>query len=147
MNSSRIAFKIRKRIARFSGNVSSGLCLRAQHFVGDMIYGIGASQSVLLSKIGHSLEEDIALIKTEERLSRNLQRPELEAVVQENVLKMATGHIGQDSLLILDLSDITKKLHILQTLLREKDFSHTLEKTGLSKNADTSNIHQLSKAA
>ncbi len=109
MNSSRIAFKIRKRIARFSGNVSSGLCLRAQHFVGDMIYGIGASQSVLLSKIGRSLEEDIALIKTEERLSRNLQRPELEAVVQENVLKMAAGHIGQDSLLILDLSDITKK--------------------------------------
>lgn len=109
MNSSRIAFKIRNRIARFSGNVSSGLCLRAQRFVGDMVYGIGASQSVLLSKIGRSLEEDIALIKTEERLSRNLQRPELETVVQDNVLKMAAGHIGRDSLLILDLSDITKK--------------------------------------
>jgi hypothetical protein len=109
VNSSKIAFKLRKRIARFSGNVSSGLCLRAQRFVGDMLYGIGASQSVLLSKVGRSLEEDIALIKTEERLSRNLQRPELENLVQDNVLEMAAGHIGQDSLLIIDPSDITKK--------------------------------------
>ena len=109
MNSSRIAFNLRKRIARFSGNVSSGLCLRAQRFVGDMLYGIGASQSVLLSKIGRTLEEGIALIKTEERLSRNLQRPELEDVLQDNVLKMAAGHIGRDSLLIIDPSDITKK--------------------------------------
>ena len=103
MNSSRIAFKIRNRIARFSGNVSSGLCLRAQSFVGDMLYGISASQSVLLSKVGRSLEEGIALIQTEERLSRNLQRPELESVVQDSVLKMAAGHIGRDTLLILEL--------------------------------------------
>ena len=61
MNSSKIAFNLRKRVARFSGNVSSGLCLRAKNFVGDMLYGIGASQSVLLSKVGRSLEEDIAL--------------------------------------------------------------------------------------
>lgn len=109
MNSSKIACNLRKRISRFSGNVSSGLCLRAQSFVGDMVYGIGASQSVLLSKVGRTLEEDIALIKTEERLSRNLQRPELEEVVRDNVLRMGADHIGRDSLLIIDPSDITKK--------------------------------------
>lgn len=109
MNSSKVAHNLRKRIARFSGNVSEGLCLRAQSFVGDMIYGIQASQSVMLSMVGRSLEESIALIKTEERLSRNLQRPELEETVQENVLKMAAGHIGRDALLIIDPSDITKK--------------------------------------
>ena len=109
MNSSKIAFNLRKRITRFSGNVSEGLCLRAQQFVGDMLYGIQASQSVLLSKVGRTLEESIALIKTVERLSRNLQRPELEDVVQGNVLNLAAWHIGRDSLLIIDPSDITKK--------------------------------------
>ena len=109
MNSSKIAFNLRKCIARFSGNVSEGLCLRARRFIEDMLYGIQASQSVLLSKIGRTLEEQIALIKTEERLSRNLQRSELEDTVQENILKMASGHIGQDTLLIIDPSDITKK--------------------------------------
>jgi len=74
-----------------------------------MVYGIGASQSVLLSKVGRALEEDIELIKTEERLSRNLQRPELEGVVQDKVLKLAAGHIARDTLLIIDPSDITKK--------------------------------------
>lgn len=109
MNSSKVAHNLRKRIARFSGNVSEGLCLRGQRFVEDMVYGIQASQSVLLSKVGRTLEESIALIKTEERLSRNLQRPELERVVQENVTKMASAHIGRDTLLIIDPSDITKK--------------------------------------
>ena len=73
-----------------------------------MVYGIQASQSVLLSKVGRTLEA-IALIKTEERMSRNLQRPELERVVQENVMKMASAHIGRDTLLIIDPSDTTKK--------------------------------------
>jgi uncharacterized short protein YbdD (DUF466 family) len=109
VNSSKVAHNLRKRIGRFSGNVSEGLCLRAQRFVSDMLYGIQASQSVLLSKIGRTLEESIALIKTEERLSRNLQRAELEETLQENVMKMAAGHVGEDTLLIIDPSDITKK--------------------------------------
>jgi hypothetical protein len=74
-----------------------------------MLYGMQASQSVLLSEIGRALEEKIAMIKTEERLSRNLQRPELEDTVQNNVLAMAARHIGRDTLLIIDPSDITKK--------------------------------------
>jgi len=109
MNSSKVAHNLRKRIARFSGNVSDGLCGRARCFVEEMLYGIQASESVLLSEIGRTLEEPIALIKTEERLSRNLQRPELEGVVQDNVMKMASAHIGRDTLLIIDPSDITKK--------------------------------------
>lgn len=109
MNSSKVAHNLRKRIGRFSGNVSEGLCLRGQRLVEDMLYGIQASQSVLLSKVGRTLEESIALIKTEERLSRNLQRPELEGIVQENVMRMASSHIGRDTLLVIDPSDITKK--------------------------------------
>jgi hypothetical protein len=109
MNSSKIAFNLRKRIGRFSGNVSGGLCLPAQRFVGEMLYGIQAAQSVKLSDVGRALEEEIAMIKTEERLYRNLQRPELEDQVQDNVMAMAAGHVGRDTLLIIDPSDVAKK--------------------------------------
>jgi len=74
-----------------------------------MVYGIQASQSVMLTEIGRTLEEDIALRKTEWRLSRNLQREGLEQGVGDNLLRMAAGHIGQDTLLVVDPSEVSKK--------------------------------------
>jgi hypothetical protein len=109
MNNTSVAHRLRKRIGRFSGDVSEGLCVRAQRFVSDMIYGIQASESVMLTEIGRTLEESIALRKTHERLSRNLQRPELESVVQNNVLRLAGPRVGQDTLLVIDPSDLSKK--------------------------------------
>jgi len=109
MNGSRTARNLRKSIGRFSGDLSKGLCKRAQRFVAEMVYGIQASESVMLTEIGRRLEEDIPLRKTEYRLSRNLQRPQLEAVLQHNVLAMGARHIDEDTLLIVDPSDLSKK--------------------------------------
>jgi hypothetical protein len=109
MKAIRVAKKLRVRIGRFSGELSGGLCLAAQRFVSEMVYGIQAAQSVLLTEIGRALEEAISLHKTENRLSRNLMRPELEATVQHHVLRLAAGHIGRDTLLVLDPSDVSKK--------------------------------------
>lgn len=109
MKATKVAGKLRARIGRFSGELSRGLCVPAQRFVSEMVYGIQASQSVLLTEIGRTLEERIPLHKTEDRLSRNLQREALEDVVQHNLLCMAAGHIGQDTLLVLDPSDVAKK--------------------------------------
>ena len=109
MNTTMTARKLRARIGRFSGELSKGLCLAAQRFVSEMVYGIQASESVLLTEIARSLEESISLRKTHGRLSRNLQRPELEDVVAGNVLDMGAGHIGEDTLLVIDPSDVSKK--------------------------------------
>ena len=109
MNATRVAHNLRARIGRFSGDLSKGLCLPAQRFVSEMVYGIQASESVLLTEVGRTLEEDISLRKTQYRLSRNLQRPELEDTVQANLLRMASSHVGNDTLLIVDPSDISKK--------------------------------------
>ncbi|HSF92980.1 MAG TPA: transposase, partial [Paracoccaceae bacterium] len=108
MDNSKAARNLRNRIARFSGDLSIGLCKRAQAFVGDMVYGMQASESVMLTEIGRTLEESCSLKKTEERLSRNLQRPELEDTIQYNVLRMAKNHIGRDTLLLVDPSDLSK---------------------------------------
>ena len=109
MHSSKVARNIRKRIARFSGDLSKGLCSAAQRFVGEMVYGIQASESVLLTEVGRTLEEAIPLRKTQWRLSRNLQRSELEDTIQDNLLRMAASRIGEDALLVIDPSDLSKK--------------------------------------
>jgi hypothetical protein len=109
MNATKVAHNLRARIGRFSGDLSEGLCLSAQRFVSEMVYGIQASESVVLTEVGRTLEEDIPLRKTEYRLSRNLQREELEDTLQTNLLRMASSRVGEDTLLIVDPSDIAKK--------------------------------------
>ncbi len=109
MDYSRMARKLRDKIGGFSGELSWGLPKTAERFVREMVYGIQASQSVVLTKIGRTLEEPISIKKVEERLSRQLLRRGLGQKVQDNLLEMASPHIGKDTLLILDPSDIRKK--------------------------------------
>ena len=40
MHNTKIARRLRTRIGRFSGDLSKGLCIRAQRFVSEMVYGI-----------------------------------------------------------------------------------------------------------
>jgi len=109
VKATKVARKLRDRMGRFSGDLSKGLCLPAQRFVSEMVYGIAAAQSVMLTEIGRTLEETISLHKTHDRLSRNLQRTGLGDMVQRNVLALAAPQIEKDTLLILDPSDIAKK--------------------------------------
>jgi len=109
MDTSRIATRLRQQVMKFSGEVSVGLGKVAQRFVAEMVYGIQASQSVVLTEIARTLEEPISIKKTEERLSRNLQRKELEKTVQANVTRKAAGQVGEETLLIIDPSDLSKK--------------------------------------
>ena len=57
MNISMLALRLREKISKFSGVISSGLGKVAGRFIGDLIYGIQASQSVVLSDAGRVLEE------------------------------------------------------------------------------------------
>jgi hypothetical protein len=109
MDYSRVARNLRERIAGFSGELSKGLPKTAQRFVGEMLYGIQASQSVVLTKIGRTLEEEVSIKKVQERLCRQLMRDGLGRTLQENLLKLASGMVGKDTLLILDPTDIRKK--------------------------------------
>jgi len=102
------ATKIRSRIEEFSGNLSRGLSKVAARLVSEMIYGISARQSTHLTEVARSLEEPIALIKTENRLSRNLARPQIRPVVQRAIAEQGASRVERDTLLVLDLSDIAK---------------------------------------
>jgi hypothetical protein len=80
-----------------------------QKFVGQMLFGIQASQDVKLSNIARSLKEEIALIKTEDRLSRNLKSIKLEIELSSQLAKMASQRVEVDTVLCLDRSDIRKE--------------------------------------
>jgi hypothetical protein len=109
MGIAQLAGKLREQIHRFSGDVSRGLCKTARRFVEEMVYGIQARGSVRLSEVARSLDEPIALKKTHARLSRQLDREGLGEAVVEGVLRAGAPRIGQETLLIVDLSDIAKK--------------------------------------
>ncbi len=105
----RTAQKLREQMVRFSGELSAGLPKVARRFVAEMVFGIQARGSVRLTEVGRALGEKISLKKTEERLSRQLGRRGLERKIQRRLIEQAAPRLEEDMLLVLDLSDVTKK--------------------------------------
>ena len=108
MHSAKIAVKIRAQIRQFSGEVSVGLPKTAARLVREVIYGVQSRASVRLSEIARALEEGIGLKKVVERLGRQLDRKGLRVRVRQNLLKLAASRVGRETLLVVDLTDVSK---------------------------------------
>ena len=104
-----IGRKLRQQIHYFSGELCKGMGVIVSRFVEEAVFGLSASGSVRLTEIGRALEEKIPLHATHKRLSRNLADESLEHNLRRNVLEMGCKHINDDTLLIVDPSDIQKK--------------------------------------
>lgn len=76
--------------------------------VKELIYGIQASKDVKLSNISRALKEDIALIKTEDRLSRNLGSKDLTNHLNHQILRLADDKIDDSMVIAIDPGDIKK---------------------------------------
>lgn len=109
MDYARIAYKLREQIIKFSGELSAGLPKVVRRFVTEAIYGIQARQSVRLTSIARSLGEKIALKKTQYRLCRQLGREGLWQKLTHTLIKLGARRVSEDSLLVMDTSDICKK--------------------------------------
>ncbi|RMD88593.1 MAG: hypothetical protein D6813_11870 [Calditrichaeota bacterium] len=105
---SEIAHKIKRQIEHFCMDCSRGLSRPLQKFIFQMVYGILASKSVHLTKIGRSLNEGIRLLYTVKRLSRNLAHEGLEEELQENCLARLGQVVEERTVIGLDLSDLCK---------------------------------------
>ena len=104
-----IGHKLREQIHRFSGELCTELGKVALRFVEEMIYGISASGSVVLTRIARTLEETISLHDTHKRLSRNLANQAIRERIGRKLLDEGANRIGDDTLLIVDISDLIKK--------------------------------------
>ena len=104
----RIAGKIKSQITQFACRISNDFKKPMKRFMVQMLYGIQASKDVKLSNIARSLNEEIALIKTENRLSRHMGEEELSGPINGRLIREGAKRIQEDTVIALDISDIDK---------------------------------------
>ncbi len=95
MHDSKVRSRLKARLTKFAAELCGELPKPLAKFVAQMLFGIQSSQDVKLSNIGRALGEAIPLIRTENRLSRNLKHAELEAELTTKLVEMASARIQQ----------------------------------------------------
>jgi len=109
MHYAKTASKLREQIIQFSGELSSTWGKVVHRFLTEAIYGIQARQSLRLTEIARALGEKIPIKKTQYRLCRQLGREGLGPRVMDRICRMGARSVEKKTLLVLDISDITKK--------------------------------------
>lgn len=100
--------RLKAQINKFSGILSHDLPKTKKRLFREVLYGIQASKDVKLSNISRALQENIALIKTENRLSRNLDDEDYSDHINAELLRLGNRHITNDMIIAIDPGDINK---------------------------------------
>jgi hypothetical protein len=100
--------RFKAQVNKFSGIISKGLSVPKQKLIKQMMYGIQASKDVKLSNISRALQEPIALIKTEDRLSRNLDDVDFTEQINRQTLRLGEHKINDAMVIAIDPGDIMK---------------------------------------
>jgi len=141
-------YEMKREILNFSKKVSEGLNNPTTKFVMDMQYGLAKGGSCLISNIARSLDENIKLNYTIERLCDNISNlyKEEKDIIWNNYLNEVVKNIDKDNPVVLfDDSNInkeySKKLEDLDKVIdassQDKKIVngyHVCEATMLSKN-------------
>lgn len=106
-NSSTIG-RFKAQANKFSGIISKGLSIPKQKLIKQLIYGIQASKDIKLSNISRALQESIPLIKTENRLSRNLMDVDFTESINNQILRLGDDKITDAMVIAIDPGDIMK---------------------------------------
>ena len=109
MGATGLGSRLKAQLSKFSLAVSEGLTRPQRKFVHQMLYGLQATQDVKLSSISRSLQENVPLIKTEDRLSRNLSSQALDVHLLQRLAEMGSRRVTSRTVLCLDLSDVRKE--------------------------------------
>ena len=139
---------MKREIVNFSKKIAEGVNKCTSKFVMDMQYGLSRSGSCLISEISRSLQEDIKLSYTIERLCDNLASlyDDEKEIIWNNYINEVKNNIDSDNAVVLfDDSDINKEYsRKLEDLDRVIDASsqdkkivngyHVCEATVLTKN-------------
>ena len=106
------SYEMKREIVNFAKNISTSVNKSTSKFVMDMEYGLAKSGSCLISQIARSLDEDIKLSYTIERLCDNLNNlyEDEKEVIWNNYLNEVKKNIDLDNAVVLfDDSDINKE--------------------------------------
>lgn len=104
-------YEIKRDIINFSKKVTCNLDKVSTKFVMDMQYGISKSKSCLISEISRSLNENINLKNTIERLCDNLVRLDNNSIstIKDNYIEEIKKYFPEEPIAIFDDSDIAKR--------------------------------------
>lgn len=100
--------KVQVQIQQFARKLTKGLSKPKKKFVSQMLFGIQAARDVKLSNVARSLQEEIRLIKTEDRLSKHMMSKDLTGTMNGKMVKEGGKYVQEDTVLAIDLSDIYK---------------------------------------
>lgn len=109
MELTQLSGKIQVKLNQFFQKYVPGFKRPEQKFIRQMLFGILKSGAVQLNAIGRALQEKIALKKTTQRLSAQLDKAGFWARVITNNLRTQRSYLQQCDYLVLDLSDIQKE--------------------------------------
>lgn len=141
-------YEMKREIVNFSKNIAKGVNKPTTKFVMDMQYGLAKSGSCLISEIARSLDEDIKLGNTIERICdnlANLYQYEKEIIWNNYINEVRKNILEEENIVLFDDSDINKEYsQKLEDLDRVVDASsqdkkivhgyHVCEATVLTKN-------------
>jgi len=101
--------QLKRCLTNFSEKLCVGLSLPKFKFITDMLLGLLINQNIMLSNIARSLNEEISLKKTVERLSRNLTNFDKRDELIDNYIESIKNQIDEYTIFSLDPGDIHKK--------------------------------------
>ena len=106
---SRTVATLKGQMSKFSGIISKGFNKAKRRLIKEMLYGIQASKDVKLSNISRTLKEEQPLIKTEDRLSRNLDDEDFTDSINEEICRLGASKVTDEMVIAIDPGDIRKK--------------------------------------
>jgi hypothetical protein len=101
--------KIKAQLSKFSGIISKDFPKAKRRLIKEILYGIQATKDVKLSNISRSLNEQQPLIKTEDRLSRNVDDVDFTDGINQQICRLGASRVLDEMVIALDLGDIRKR--------------------------------------
>ncbi|GAB4544289.1 MAG: hypothetical protein Fur0020_13690 [Thermodesulfovibrionia bacterium] len=106
---SKTVANLKGQLSKFSGIISKVFNKPKQRLIKEILYGIQASKDVKLSNIARTLKEEQPLIKTEDRLSRNLDDIDFTDAINDEICRLASSKVTEDMVIAIDPGDIRKR--------------------------------------
>jgi hypothetical protein len=107
-NYSKLQFKTKGQVKKYFLKLADGLDDHLKRTIVEIGFGMTASGSTLLSEISRCLQEIIPIKKTVERLRKNLYSNNISSVLEENHLKTCSSLVTENSVIVVDDSDLAK---------------------------------------
>ena len=106
-NSTSISYRLKRKILTFTNKISRRLAKPDRKFTADMVYGILASRSCLLTDISDQLHETVHKVNTVKRLSNHLSEG-TPASAAASYLHTVKRLVPSEPVVLIDESDIVK---------------------------------------